>query len=394
VTPAPPPPAHARVWAEVDLEAVRANVRTILATADVPLLAVVKADAYGHGAVEVGRAALEAGARGLGVATAAEAWELRQAGIGAPIQVLGSFLPGDELDLAVRAGATLTLHDAEDLERVRAAAWRARRRLPVELKVDVGMHRHGVALPQAAALLRRVRAEGTVRLDGLMTHLPCAAGSDLAATRVRAAAFGAFAEAARQRGLAPARVHAAASAALFRVPESRLTQVRAGIAVVGLDPTGCLAEVGVRLRPALALRARVMRVRAVPRGAAVGYGGTWVASRPSRVAIVGAGYADGVPYPLSGRGGRVLIQGRPCPLVGTVMMDYCLVDVTDLPRLPQPGDVCTLAGADGFARIGVEELAAQAGLIPYALTCGLGRRVGRVVRGARASAPAPVLRVA
>lgn len=139
------PPPGARAWAEVDLDAVRANVRTIRETAGVPLLAVVKADAYGHGAVPVAQAALEAGARGLGVATAREAWALRQAGITAPIQILGSFLPGDELELAVRAEATLTLHDAEDLERVREAAWRTRRRLPVELKVDVGMPDTGSA---------------------------------------------------------------------------------------------------------------------------------------------------------------------------------------------------------------------------------------------------------
>lgn len=380
------PPPGARAWAEVDLDAVRANVRTIRETAGVPLLAVVKADAYGHGAVPVAQAALEAGARGLGVATAREAWALRQAGITAPIQILGSFLPGDELELAVRAEATLTLHDAEDLERVREAAWRTRRRLPVELKVDVGMYRHGVGLRNAAALLQRVRADALVRLDGLMTHLPCAAGPDLTATRARVAAFGALADAAGRRGLAPARVHAAASAALFRLPESRFSQVRAGIALVGLDPTGCLAEAGVYLKPALSVRARVMRVRAVPRGAAVGYGGTWVAPRASRLAIVGVGYADGLPYPLSGRGGEMLLQGQRCPIVGSVMMDYCLVDVTGLPRLPHPGDVATVAGADGFARLTVEEQARRAGLIPYAFTCGLGQRVVRTVRGARVAA--------
>lgn len=386
-------PAHARAWVELDLEAVRGNVRTILRTADVPLVAVVKADAYGHGASAVAHAALEAGASGLAVASAAEALALRQAGVRAPVQILGGVLEG-EREAALAAGAELTLHEPADLERAREAAWRAGRRLTAHLKVDVGMHRHGVPFEQALPLLAAAQRDPALRLVGLMTHLPNAASPDPAQTRRHVARFAALVAEARRRGLCPPRVHAAASAALFAVPEARFGQVRAGIALLGLDP-GNLARQpsAAALRPALALRARVLRVKDVPAGAPVGYGGRWVAPRPSRLAIVGIGYGDGLPYGLSGRGAAVLLQGRRCPLVATVMMDYVLIDVTDLPRPPAPGEVATVVGRDGESELRLEEQAARAGLIPYAFSCGLGARLARVVRGARPAA-APVRRAA
>lgn len=373
----------ARAWVELDLEAVRHNVRAIrrVCGPDVEVLAVVKADGYGHGAAHVARAALEAGAGRLGVATPDEAVRLRQAGVAAPIQLLGSFLD-DELDALVEARAQLTLNDPGDLGRARAAALRAGRPLDVHVKVDVGMHRHGVSPAQALDLLARAAAEPALRVEGLMTHLP--SPGDEAGSRAQLAPFARLLAEVTRAGLRPPRVHAAASAALFKLPEARFDMVRPGIALVGLDPDGRVAKTGTTLAPALSLRARVTRVQDVPAGDVVGYGGRWTAPRRSRLALLGVGYGDGLPYGLTGKGAQVLLQGRRCPIVATVMMDYLLVDATELPRAPAPGDVATVFGRDGEAVISLEEQAALAGLIPYALSCGLGARLQRVVHGARA----------
>ena len=168
-----------------------------------------------------------------------------------------------------------------------------------------------------------------------------------------------------------------ASAAVFRLPEARFNRVRAGIALLGLDPADCLGP--TELRPALSLLARVTRVNEVRAGEAVGYGGRWVAPRDSRVALLGIGYGDGLPYGWTQGGAEVLIAGQRCPLVGSVMMDYVFVDVSDLARVPQPGDVATLVGREGEQELRLEPQAARAGLIPYALTCGLGGRLERVL---------------
>ncbi|MCO5166816.1 MAG: alanine racemase [Planctomycetes bacterium] len=370
-----------RAWVELDLEAVRDNVRAIRAVAGAEVLAVVKADGYGHGAAPVARAALEAGATRLGVATPEEAARLREAGLTAPVQLLGSFLD-DELDALLHARAQLTLNDPGDLARASAAARRAGRPVGVHLKVDVGMHRHGVAPEQALEVLAQVAADPALRLEGLMTHLP--APRDEARSREMLAPFADLVARAARAGLRPPRVHAAASAALFRLPEARFDLVRPGIALVGLDPDRAPdGASSCGLTPALSLRARVTRILEVAAGEQVGYGGRWTAARPSRLALLGAGYGDGVPYALTGAGAHVLLHGRRCPLVATVMMDYLLVDVTDLPRAPAPGDVATLFGRDGDAVLPLEEQARRAGLIPYALSCGLGARLGRVVLGAR-----------
>jgi len=368
----------ARAWLELDLGAVRHNVDVARETAGVPLIAVVKANGYGHGAVDVARAALAAGARGLGVATADEALELRAAGITAPIQILGSFLP-DELPTAVEARACLTLHEPQDLERVRAAARRAGRPLPVQVIVDVGMARHGVSLEDALPLLASATRDPGVHLEGVLTHLPCATAPDLELTRERVARFRALVARAAVRGVLPREVHAAASAALFRLPEARLGQVRSGIALLGLDPAQCLGEAADDLQPALSLRANVMRTRRVAVGTPVGYSGRWVAPRESTIALLGLGYGDGLPYSLTQQGAEVLIHGKRCPVVGSVMMDYTAVDVTHLDEAPAPGEVATLVGRDGVGEITLNEQARRAGLIPYAFSCGLSARLDRVV---------------
>jgi len=374
-----------RAWCELDLEAVRRNARTIRTTAGGALTAVVKADGYGHGAALVGRAAVEGGADALAVATPAEARALRDAGVAAPVQVLGSFLE-DELDDALAARASLTIHEAADLLRLRRAAARAGRPLDVHLKVDVGMHRHGVPPGDALEVLAAAAADPALRVVGLMTHLPEAACADLERSAAQVDVFAGLVRRAAAAGLRPPRVHAAASAALFRLPASRFDAVRSGIALVGLDPRGRIAATGAGLAPALAVHTRVMRLQRAAAGDRVGYGGRWTAPRDSVLAILGVGYGDGIPYTLSGRGAAVLIDGRRCPLAGTVMMDYLLADVTDLPRPPAPGAVATFAGAQGTARVSLDEQAERAGMIPYALATTLGGRIARRVVDSAAEA--------
>lgn len=383
------PGSHARgperAWLELDLAAVRHNAREALRAAQVPLCAVVKADAYGHGAVEVARAARQGGAAGLAVATPEEALRLRAGGLRGAIQLLGALAP-DELEPALDAEVELTLQDARELPRLIAAARRRERRLDVHLEVDCGMARAGVAPADALPLLAAASAAPELRVVGLMTHLSTALG-DPAISHEELRRFQAVVDAARASELLPDRVHAAASAGLFRFPGARHTQVRAGIALLGLDPDGALAATGAALRPALSLRARVLRTRQLQPGEPAGYSGRFVAQRPTRLALIGMGYADGLPWALSASRAPVLVRGQRCPLVGSVMMDYCLVDVTDVAGEElRPGEAVTFfgrqpAGTLPEATLPLEGLARAAGTIPYALACGLGGRLRRELVG-------------
>lgn len=371
-----------RAWLEVDLGAVRANARALLETAGVPLCAVVKADAYGHGACDVARAARQGGASAVAVATPEEALRLREAGLVGPVQVLGALLD-EELEPALEAEAELTLQHPDDLGRLRAAAARAGRPLAVHLEVDCGMARAGVAPEEALPLLGQLRDAAGLRAVGLMTHLSSALG-DPAISQAELARFQGVVEAARAAGLLPPRVHAAASAGLLRFPQARHTQVRSGIALLGLDPQGALSAAGARLRPALSLHTRVLRLRRLEPGQPAGYSGRFVAARPTRLALIGLGYADGLPWGASCQGAEVLLHGRRCPLVGSIMMDYALVDTTDVPGEVAPGDAVTVFGRQGVAALPLEGLARAAGIIPYALACGLGGRLRRELVGVEA----------
>ncbi len=372
-------PPDARTWTEIDLEAVRFNVRALRAAAGgtASLMAVVKADAYGHGAVPVAKAAIAAGAARLGVAEAREAAELRGAGIGVPIHVLGLLLPG-EIPAAVAAGVTPTLHDLDSIAAWDRSASEAGRDIAVHVKVDTGMSRLGLAPDAAVEACRRVKASARLRLEGLCTHFASSAAEDPGSVNRQLELFAATVARLEAEGLRPPLLHASNSGAVFGHPAARFDLVRPGIALCGLDP-GNAARLGVPLRPALAWRARVGLVKEYPTGTAVGYGGTFTARRPTRIALVCAGYADGYLYALSNRG-RVLVRGRKAPLAGTVTMDYLLADVTDIPDAAA-GDVATLVGRDGEETITADELARMAGTIGYDVTCKIGRRVRKFYAG-------------
>lgn len=294
--------------------------------------------------------------------------------------MLGALLDEDAL-AAVALGLETTVHTAGDLERIARAARSAGRSARIHVEVDCGLSRHGVEPSRAVALLEQALETPGAELVGLMTHLPRADSRE--ATLEQLARFQPVVAAARAR--APGiLVHAAASTASLLHEEARFDAIRPGIALQGLDPDGAAGVAGVRLEPALSLRAKVVRVRELEAGTDVGYGATFRTTRATRLAVVGLGYDDGLPYRLSNNG-VLLLHGVRCPIVGTVMMDYTLVDATDAPPVA-PGDVATAIGRDGAAEVTAVEVARAVGVIPYAVTCGLGRRATRVAVGAAAVA--------
>ncbi|MDP8986839.1 MAG: alanine racemase [Actinomycetota bacterium] len=371
-------------WAEVDLDAVAANVRALVATAaPAAVCAVVKADGYGHGAVPVAEAALAAGASWLGVAMSAEAAPLRDAGIDAPILLLAEPAPA-EVDDAVALGVRPTVYTRSGIDGVADAAARAGApAVPVHLKVDTGMHRVGAEPAGVPALAAAALRRPELVLEGVWTHCAVADEPGNPFTVRQAERFEAVLAELRSAGVRPALVHAANSAAALDHPRLRHDLVRCGITVYGLEPSPALHD-RIQLRPALSLRARVSLVKVVPAGEGVSYGLRYRRATDSVVATVPLGYADGVPRRLSAVGGEVLLGGRRRPLAGTVTMDQILVDCGPAGEASADsvrcGDEVVLLGEQGGERIGAEEWAARLDTIPYEVVCGISPRVPRRYR--------------
>jgi alanine racemase len=361
--------------AVVDLEAIRHNVR-LLRPDRAELMAVVKADAYGHGAVPVAQAALEAGATWLGVALVEEGVALREAGIRAPVLLLSECAPGEERD-ALRAALTPTLYTEEGLARLAEAARDAGRPVAVHVKVDTGMHRVGLPPEAAPSFCAAVREAG-LGLEGLWTHFALA---DEPEDPFTAEQLKRFLEAADRVATAvgrPPYLHAANSAAVLAHPEAHLDLVRVGIAMYGLPPGPALAG-RADLRPALTLRTRVAMVKRVAAGEGISYGLRYRLARESTIATLPVGYADGYSRLLSNRG-EVLIRGRRYPVAGTVCMDQVMVDCGDDPV--EAGDEAVLIGRQGEEEVTAEQVAAWMGTISYEVLCGVSARVPREYVGA------------
>jgi alanine racemase len=360
--------------ATVDLDAVRHNVAA-LRPPTASLMAVVKADAYGHGAVPVARAALEAGAAWLGVALVEEGIELRAAGVEAPVLVLTEFPPGSEAE-ALAARLTPAVYSQDGLRRlVRAAEGSPP---AVHVKLDTGMHRAGLPWAQAEAFCREVLASGC-RIDALWTHFATADEPENPFLDAQLERFTEAVAAVRASGIPVPMLHAANSAATLLRADTHFDLVRAGIALYGVSPGPAVDDRAARLRPAMSLSSRVSLTRRVPAGDAVSYGLTYRLERDATVATVPVGYADGYPRALSNRA-AVLIGGRRRPVAGTVTMDQVLVDCGD-------DDVCAgnevvLLGRQGDEEVTAAELAGLAGTIGYEILCGVGARVPRVYVGA------------
>ena len=374
-------PHYRPAWAEVDLDAIRHNTALLVErAAPAQLMAVVKADGYGHGAVAVALAALEAGATWLGVALVEEGIELREAGIEVPVLLL-SEPPAGAAEVVIRAGLTPVVYTRRFIDALAKAAADMGRvePLPVHLKVDTGMHRVGCDPAEALDLARTVRRHDELVLEGLLTHL--AAADDPAEaeyTEGQLARFEAVrADLARAR-IRPRVVHAANSAGLLSGARATFSLVRCGIALYGIPPAPSL-EGAAALRPALSLRAKVSSVRRLAAGERVSYGLRYRLEADSTVAVVPMGYADGVARRLGEAGASVLIGGRRRPIAGAVTMDQLMVDLGA--EDCEPGADVVLVGRQGDEEITASEWAQLLDTIPYEICCSIGPRVPRRYRG-------------
>lgn len=367
--------------AEVDLAALRKNVDVIAAAVGpgVGILAVVKADAYGHGALACARA-LERKVWGFGVSLVEEGVELRRGGIEAPIVVLGSFYGYAHRDL-VAYRLTPVISDEHDVDKLaRAADEMAAGRVGVHLKIDSGMSRLGIR-PDGGrldAMLAHLAATPAVELTGLCSHLASADADDRAPTEDQLQRFAAARARVLAAGFAPALTHVANSAATLRFPDARYDLVRPGLGLYGYSPSPAAEFAG--LRPALSLKSRIVALRDLAPGEHVSYGGLWTASAPARIATVPIGYADGYSRRLTGQA-HVLVGGCRCPVAGAITMDMIMVDVTAVSA--KLGDDVVLLGSQGDERIGADELARWGGTIPWEIFTGISKRVPRIYVGER-----------
>jgi alanine racemase len=351
-------------WVEVDLGAIRHNA-VALKPADAELMAVVKADAYGHGDVEVATAALEAGATWLGVALVEEGLALRRAGVEAPILLMSEPPPGSEA-VALAHRLTPTIASEPGLQRLVAVA---RGAIAVHVKLDTGMHRIGIWPPsEAPAFVARVAAAG-LDVEGLWTHFARSEDDD-DTTRRQLERFRDAVDGVRRAGVDPRILHAANSAAVLRHPESHLDLVRPGIALYGIEPAPGLGA-GRDLRPALSWRSTVTATRRLAAGEGVSYGHRYVLERDAWIATAPVGYADGFPRAASSRA-EVCVGDRRCRVAGTVTMDQLMVDCGDVE--PAPGDEVTIVGGGGPT---AAELAGHADTIAYEIVTRIGPRVPR-----------------
>lgn len=365
-------------WIEVDLDALANNVQQIRRrlAPGCRLTAVVKANAYGHGAVMVAQTALAAGAEGCAVATLSEALELRQAGISAPVLVLG-YTPSWQMAEAVRHDVTVTVFDLEAVQALSLAAVALGRRAQVHVKVNTGMNRLGLRPQAVGEFLTMLHDFEMVSVEGIFTHF-ATADMDLEFARLQFSRFAALIDQLERAGLRPPVAHAANSAAALTLPETQLDMVRCGIALYGLDPDIDGSPLPPGFRPVLSWKAQVAQIGFLQPGDAVSYGREFVAHAPMTVAVIPVGYADGFPRrPYTW--GSVLIHGEFAPILGRVCMDQCVVDVTEIDaQTPvRQGDEVVLIGRQGDRELSAAEVGRRLGTINYDV---VSRILGRVPR--------------
>lgn len=366
--------------AEINLGHLRHNLRVVQrVVGNVPVWAVLKADGYGHGGKAVARTLERDGVAGVCVALVEEGIELREAGIKIPILVIGGHY-GRAWSDVIAHGLTPMLHDPGQVEALaEEVRYLGVERVDVHVKVNTGMGRLGVTLPEMGRLIRALEDHPEIRLHGLMTHYACADAPDRTYLDEQRAAFDEMTALLARQGLQPVIRHAANSAALFADKKHHLDLVRPGLALFGVNP---MPNLGVELLPAMRVRTEIVAMRELGVGQSVGYGATWSATHPSRVATIPMGYADGLSRGLSNRG-HVLLAGRRAPIVGVVSMDMTMVDVTDLPGV-DVGEECVVLGSQrgrlGSDCISANEIAEMLGTVPWEVLTSVSRRVPRFYR--------------
>ena len=357
----------------IDLDVISANFRAIREKAGVPVMAIIKADAYGHGAIQVARQ-LQDDCAFFGVSSMLEAMELRQAGLATPILILGH-TPVRSFSTAIREGIRPTIFHYEDALALSEAATKKGVVAPFHFAVDTGMGRIGFqATQEDADICARIAALPNLRAEGIFSHFATADCEDLSRAKAQAALFDRFCEMLKERGVEIPIRHMDNSAGLMNF-HHHYEMVRSGIVTYGLYPSHEVDPALLKLQPALSWRSRVTHVKLLEAGRPISYGGTYVTDRPTLVATVPVGYADGYRRSLSNRF-YVLIGGRKAPILGRVCMDQLMVDVTHIPGV-QVNDQVTLVGTDGEERITMEQAAEAAGSFNYEFVCGISRRVPR-----------------
>jgi alanine racemase len=360
--------------ATINVTAFTQNVGAVRARLAAPceLMAVVKADAYGHGATVLAAAALQAGAAWLAVARCDEGVQLRLHGIDAPILLLGPIC-SDEVDALLAYRLTPVIGCLADARLLQQHAQPYGQQVRVHVNVDTGMGRLGLQPQHMPALLDLMQRLTHLKWQGVMTHMATAEHLDEHMLQEQWQRFCRVVHLLHDRGVTPRYIHVANSAALYRSPQLHAQMVRPGLALYGVRPFAATAA--DRLQPVLSWTARLVRVETVPSGCGISYGHTFVTSRPSRIGTLPVGYADGLCRRLSNVG-DVLVHGQRAPFVGQITMDMCMIDVTEIPQA-QIGDEVVLIGAQGADRITVESMASHCGQIPYEVLCAITARVPR-----------------
>ena len=358
----------------IDLDAIRHNIRAVHERAGVPVMAIIKADAYGHGAVEIARH-IDGDCAFFGVSSILEALELRQAGIEKPILILG-YTPVAAFPEAIRLGIRPAIFRYEDALALSQAATALGMNAKFHIAVDTGMSRIGFQVtPEEADICAKIAALPNVEAEGLFSHLATADCADLTRARHQAALFDQFDEMLRSRGVTIRLRHLDNSAGVMNF-HCKYELVRSGIVTYGMYPSTEVDPSVLDLRPALRWESRITHLKTLEPGREIGYGGTYTTTRPTRVATVPVGYADGYRRNLSGRF-YVLIRGKKAPILGRICMDQMMVDVTEIPDAAL-NDTVVLVGKSGDLNISVEEIAAQGDSFNYEFVCGISRRVPRV----------------
>ena len=366
----------ARVVCSIDLDALTHNLRVVrgLVGETVQICAVVKANAYGHGAIPVARTLTRAGANSLAVTNLEEARELSDAGISVPILLLSGLDPVDAPE-AIRRGLVPILWDEDDLQKI-GAALPPGSRLPIHWKVDTGLRRLGA---YGVAPLARAARDLPLAVEGILSHLACADEPAHPSIGAQTDAFHRVVAELEASGIQPRLRHLANSAGILAGPQTHFDMVRPGLMLYGCCPGGASGATPA-LKPVMELRTRVLHLKSAPANAGVGYGWTFSTRRESRLAVLAIGYGQGYPRALSNRG-EVSIRGHRAPVVGAVSMDYITIDVTDIEGI-RPGDEVTLWGGPRGPDVG--ELASRAGTIAYELLTRIGRDIPRLYKGKQA----------
>ena len=363
-------------YAEIDLGAIAHNIGEIrkVIPASTKFMAVVKANAYGHGAVDVSKAAIGAGADYLSVASLKEAMELREAGISSPLLILSESLP-EEAETIVKAEITQTVYTLRLAEALSKTASSLKKTSKVHIKIDTGMGRIGATPEEGKSILEKIKKLQNIEVEGVFTHFAKADDREDKYTERQLSSFKQFIrDIESKRNFIPLK-HAANSAATLYHPDTHLDMVRIGLAMYGIYPRS--NNVKVSLKPALSFKTRIMYLKVVPAGASLSYGCTYKTAKETQIATLPVGYADGYSMVLSNRA-EVLIRGRRYPVVGRVCMDMFLVDVGE--DAVETGDEVVLIGSQGRENISADDIARLEGSISYEVVCGIGKRVERVYK--------------